>query len=77
MPPDIEKEFNIHGGHWHHGEYTLDQFMMLRPVPGAAQYATPVNGLYLCGAGSHPGGGVMGLAGRNASIEILKTEKTV
>ena len=75
VPPDIEKEFNIHGGHWHHGEYTLDQFMMLRPVPGAAQYATPVNGLYLCGAGSHPGGGVMGLAGRNASIEILKREQ--
>lgn len=77
VPPDIEKEFNIHGGHWHHGEYTLDQFMMLRPVPGAAQYATPVNGLYLCGAGSHPGGGVMGIAGRNASTEILKTEKAV
>ncbi len=77
VPPDIEKEFNIHGGHWHHGEYTLDQFMMLRPVPGAAQYATPVKGLYLCGAGSHPGGGVMGIAGRNASTEILKTEKAV
>jgi phytoene dehydrogenase-like protein len=74
VPPDIEKEFHIHGGHWHHGEYTLDQFMMLRPVPGAAQYSTPVNGLYLCGAGSHPGGGVMGLAGRNASTEILNAE---
>ncbi len=71
VPTDIEKEFNIQGGHWHHGEYTLDQFMMLRPVPGAAQYSTPVTGLYLCGAGSHPGGGVMGLAGRNASTEIL------
>ena len=71
-PVDIESEFNIHGGHWHHGEYTLDQFMMLRPVPGAAQYSTPVDGLYLCGAGSHPGGGVMGLAGRNASTEIIK-----
>ena len=72
LPADIEKEFHIHGGHWHHGEYTLDQFMMLRPVPGAAQYSTPVQGLYLCGAGSHPGGGVMGLAGRNASTEIIK-----
>ena len=69
-PVDIESEFNISGGHWHHGEYTLDQFMMLRPVPGAAQYSTPVKGLYLCGAGSHPGGGVMGLAGRNAANEI-------
>ncbi len=74
-PVDIEKEFNIHGGHWHHGEYTLDQFMMLRPVPGAAQYSTPVTGLYLCGAGSHPGGGVMGLAGRNASTEIINGGK--
>ena len=69
-PPDLEREFLIHGGHWHHGEYSLDQFMMLRPVPGAAQYATPINGLYLCGAGSHPGGGVLGLPGRNAAIEI-------
>jgi len=77
IPPDIEKEFHIHGGHWHHGEYTLDQFLMLRPVPGAAQYATPVTGLYLCGAGSHPGGGVTGLAGRNAATEILKTGKAV
>ncbi|MFT5131819.1 MAG: phytoene dehydrogenase-like protein [Gammaproteobacteria bacterium] len=74
VPADIEREFNIHGGHWHHGEYTLDQFMMLRPVPGAAQYSTPINGLYLCGAGSHPGGGVMGLAGRNASTEIINRE---
>ena len=73
-PPDLEQAFNLHGGHWHHGEYSLDQFMMLRPVPGAAQYATPVAGLYLCGAGAHPGGGVMGLAGRNAAAEIMKRE---
>ena len=45
--------------------------MMLRPVQGAAQYATPVDGLYLCGAGSHPGGGVMGSAGRNAARAVL------
>jgi phytoene dehydrogenase-like protein len=62
----------MHGGQWHHGEFTLDQFLMLRPVPGAAQYATPVDGLYLCGAGAHPGGGVMGLPGRNAALEILR-----
>ena len=74
-PPDLESEFNIHGGHWHHGEYSMDQFMMLRPVPGAAHYATPLAGLYLCGAGCHPGGGVMGLPGRNAANEILKQEK--
>ena len=74
-PPDLEREFNMQGGHWHHGEYSLDQFMMLRPVPGAARYATPVAGLYLCGAGCHPGGGVLGLPGRNAANEILKREK--
>ncbi len=76
-PSDLEREFNIQGGHWHHGEYSLDQFMMLRPVPGAARYATPVTGLYLCGAGCHPGGGVLGLPGRNAANEILKQEKTL
>jgi phytoene dehydrogenase-like protein len=70
-PPDIEREFRIYGGHWHHGELALDQFLMLRPVPGAAQYATPVPGLYLCGAGCHPGGGVMGSAGRNAARVVL------
>ena len=74
-PPDLESEFNMHGGHWHHGELSLDQFMMLRPVPAAARYGTPVDGLYLCGAGCHPGGGVTGLPGRNAAIEILKREK--
>jgi len=75
-PVDIEREFRISGGHWHHGELALDQSLMLRPVPGAAQYASPVNGLYLCGAGSHPGGGVMGSAGRNAANAVLGTKKT-
>lgn len=70
-PVDIESEFRINGGHWHHGEMALDQFMMLRPVPRSAQYASPVNGLFLCGAGSHPGGGVMGSAGRNAAHAVL------
>jgi phytoene dehydrogenase-like protein len=71
-PADIETEFRIHGGHWHHGELAFDQFFMVRPVPGAAQHATPVAGLFLCGAGCHPGGGVMGLAGRNAARQILR-----
>src|SRR6201999_2555738 len=62
-PTDIEREFRITGGHWHHAELALEQFLMVRPVPGAAQYGTPLEGLYLCGAGSHPGGGVMGTAG--------------
>jgi len=70
-PVDIEREFRIHGGHWHHGELALDQFLMMRPVPGSAQYQSPIDGLYLCGAGSHPGGGVMGSAGRNAANVIL------
>jgi phytoene dehydrogenase-like protein len=71
-PADIEAQFGTQGGHWHQGEYTFEQFMMLRPVPGSAQYATPVDGLYLCGAGCHPGGGIMGLAGRNAAMEIIR-----
>ncbi len=70
-PADIEKEFRITGGHWHHAELAFDQFFMMRPVPGAAQYRTPVDGLYLCGAGCHPGGGVMGTAGRNAARRVL------
>jgi phytoene dehydrogenase-like protein len=71
-PPDIEREFRISGGHWHHAELALDQFFIVRPVPGAAQYRTPIGGLYLCGAGSHPGGGVMGVAGRNAARALMR-----
>ena len=74
-PVDIEREFRITGGHWHHGELAIDQYLMLRPVPHSAQYASPVNGLYLCGAGSHPGGGVMGSAGRNAAKVVLMEDQ--
>ncbi len=74
-PLDIESEFHITGGHWHHGELTLDQFMFVRPVASAAQYSMPLEGLYLCGAGTHPGGGVSGAAGRNAARTILSREK--
>lgn len=74
-PLDIEREFHISGGHWHHGELTLDQFLFVRPVGGAAQYRMPLDGLYLCGAGTHPGGGVSGAAGRNAAKSILAWEK--
>ncbi|MBU2677788.1 MAG: NAD(P)/FAD-dependent oxidoreductase [Gammaproteobacteria bacterium] len=74
-PADIEREFHISGGHWHHGELTLDQFLFVRPVSGAAQYRMPLDGLYLCGAGTHPGGGVSGAAGRNAARSILSREK--
>jgi len=71
-PADIEQQFGIAGGHWHHGELAFDQFFMVRPVPGAAQYKAPVENLFLCGAGSHPGGGVMGIAGRNAARQVLR-----
>ena len=70
-PEDIEHDFRMAGGHWHHGEMSLDQFLMLRPVPKSAQYKTPVDGLYFCGAGCHPGGGVMGSAGKNAASVVL------
>ena len=75
-PADIEREFHITGGHWHQGELVLDQFLFVRPVSGASQYAMPLDGLYLCGAGAHPGGGVSGAAGRNAAKEILRREKS-
>lgn len=74
-PADIEKEFLISGGHWHHGELTLDQFLFVRPVVGAAQYRMPLHGLWLCGAGTHPGGGISGACGRNAARMILAEEK--
>jgi phytoene dehydrogenase-like protein len=75
-PLDMEQEFRGSGGHWHHGDLAFDQILMVRPVPGAAQYRTPVEGLFLCGAGCHPGGGVMGIAGRNAAQQILRGDST-
>lgn len=74
-PADIENEFGMSGGHWHHGELTLDQFLFVRPVAGAAQYRMPLDGLWLCGAGTHPGGGITGACGRNAARMILMHEK--
>ncbi len=56
-PDDLEREFGVTGGHVHHGEHALDQ-LLARPAPAAARFATPVAGLFLCGSGSHPGGGV-------------------
>lgn len=70
-PYDIEQQFGMSGGHWHHAAMGFDQFFFIRPLPGAAQHATPMAGLYLCGAGCHPGGGVMGIAGRNAARQVL------
>ena len=71
-PVDIETEYAVTGGHWHHAEFAMDQMLMMRPTYGAAQYATPIPGLHLCGAGCHPAGDLTGLAGHNAAAEILK-----
>jgi phytoene dehydrogenase-like protein len=71
-PLDMEKVYNLPEGNPDHGEVTLDQFMWMRPIPGYAQYRTPIAGLYMCSASTHPGGGVTGLSGRNASRQILK-----
>lgn len=71
-PVDLEREFRMSGGHWHHADLAFDQFYFVRPVPGAAQHRSPLPGLYLCGAGCHPGGGVMGHPGRNAARRILE-----
>ncbi len=74
-PADLERDYGLAGGHSLHGEMSLDQFYTFRPVIGWAQYRTPVAALYLCGAGTHPGGGVTGAPGANASREILKDLK--
>jgi phytoene dehydrogenase-like protein len=71
-PLEMERVYNLPEGSPTHGEMTLTQFMWMRPVPGYAQYRTPVDGLYLCSAATHPGGGVTGIGGRNASRQILK-----
>lgn len=71
-PRDLEARFGMTEGHIYHGEMTLDQSLVLRPVPGWARYRTPVEGLYLCGSGAHPGGGITGAPGFNAAREILK-----
>lgn len=74
-PADIEQRYRMRGGHWHHGELQADQMLMSRPVFGAEGYATPIDGLYLCGAGSHPGGGVSGAPGLNAARRIMALER--
>jgi len=71
-PLDLEREFGLTGGDIFHGALSLDQLFSARPVLGHADYRMPVRGLYLCGAGAHPGGGVTGIPGRNAAREILR-----
>jgi phytoene dehydrogenase-like protein len=74
-PADLEDTYGLTGGHIFHGEPSLDQMFVTRPVMGWAQYRTPVEGLFLCGAGTHPGGGITGGPGQNAAREIAATLK--
>ena len=74
-PFDLEQTYGLSGGHIHHGEQTLDQFFTFRPLIGWAQYRTPLKRLYLCGAGTHPGGGLTGMPGANAAREIARDFK--
>jgi phytoene dehydrogenase-like protein len=74
-PQDIENEIGITEGNIFHGELTMDQLMLNRPVPGYAQYRSPIGGLYMCGSSAHPGGGIMGAPGANAAREILSDLK--
>jgi phytoene dehydrogenase-like protein len=71
-PLDLERRLALTGGHHLHGDMAPDQLLFLRPVRGAADYRTPIRGLYLCGAGTHPGGGVTGANGRNCAREVLR-----
>src|SRR5882724_9964164 len=71
-PLDLEREFGLSEGNIFQGELTLEQLFFLRPAPGWAQYRTPIKSLYMCGAATHPGGGIMGASGLNAAMEILK-----
>jgi phytoene dehydrogenase-like protein len=66
-PPDIEERFGLLGGNIFQGEMAPDQLFSFRPIPGYGDYRTPVKGLYLCGSGTHPGGGVMAVPARNAA----------
>jgi len=71
-PADLESQFGLTGGHVHHGEMALDQLYVMRPLLDWAQHRTPVAGLYLCGAGTHPGGGITGANGANAARVVIR-----
>jgi phytoene dehydrogenase-like protein len=74
-PWEMEREYGLVGGCIHHGDLSLDQLFSWRPLPGYADYRSPIEGLYLCSAGTHPGGGVMAAAGRNAAREIVRDHR--
>src|SRR5215468_4099460 len=71
-PLDLEREWGLSEGNIFQGELSLEQLFFLRPVPGWAQYRTPIRNLYMCGSATHPGGGIMGAPGRLAALEVLK-----
>jgi len=71
-PLDLEREWGLSEGNIFQGELSLEQLYFLRPVPGWAQYRTPIDGLVMCGSATHPGGGIMGAPGRNAALMVLK-----
>src|SRR5438270_1872097 len=71
-PLDLERDFGLSEGNIFQGELSLEQLFFLRPVPGYAQFRTPIKNLYMCGSATHPGGGIMGAPGRLAALEILK-----
>ena len=75
MPYDIAARYGMIGGNWHHGELAVEQMLFLRPFAGVAQYETPLPGLWLAGAGSHPGGGISGAPGWNAAGRLLEVIK--
>ncbi len=70
-PLDWEQTYSLTEGSPTHGHMGLDQLLVMRPIPGWSQYRTPIRNLYLCGAGSHPGGGVTGVPGYNAARTVL------
>ena len=74
-PLDLERTYGLTEGNIFHGDLNLEQLFFMRPVPGWSQYRTPLDGLYLCGAGAHPGGGVTGAPGRNAALQALRDWK--
>jgi phytoene dehydrogenase-like protein len=74
-PLDMETIYNLPEGNPVHGDMTLGKFLWMRPLPGYSQYSSPVDGLYLCSAATHPGGGVTGMNGKNAARVIIKKRK--
>ena len=70
-PQDLEDTFDLTGGNIFHGSMGLDQLFLGRPTPGSSNYRTPIKGLYLCGSGAHPGGGVMGSPGLLCAKAVL------